>query len=315
MEYTDKYYISSLLYKRKPDAHKGDFGKVLICAGSPGMAGAAILCGRAALKSGAGLVQFLLPDLNSPLLPILQISVPEATCVPERSLFVSEKDHPSSSEADAAPGLDFSGYTAISCGSGLGKSRGACRILCQLLNSYAGPLILDADALNLISESPELKEALLRSAAQIIITPHIGEARRLLHTDDRISTQDSRVEAACKLAQSYRCIAVLKGAGTLTARQEPASPGESAPAFRVFQNTTGNPGMATAGSGDCLAGLITSLAAQGYSPMDAARIGVYIHGMAGDMAAQELSEMGVTASDIVHYIPQALKHSLRTDIP
>ena len=292
--YTDQEYIRRILYRRKTDAHKGDFGKILIFAGSAGMAGAAILCGRAALKSGVGLAQFLLPDFDSPLLPILQISVPEATCVSaENSKTLSRLDS----------------YTAIACGSGLGNSETSRRILTHILQNYAGTLLLDADALNMIAGSEELTRITKACKATVIITPHIGEARRLLHTDAPIADPESRRRAVCELARKYDCIAVLKGAGTLVARQT-ETPSPDAPdnaSFLIFQNTTGNPGMATAGSGDSLAGLITSLAAQGYAPVDAARTGVYIHGKAGDLAAVELGEMGMTASDIVNFIPYALK--------
>ena len=339
-------YISKTLFRRKEDAHKGDFGRVLIYAGSPGMAGAAVLCGRAALKSGAGLVQFLLPDLSSVLLPILQISVPEATCVPLEALagplYRAAEEEPTDKNSKATEKAiigknnqtveadrvrdnsrfedmirkaDFSGYTAIACGSGLGKSEMACRILFRILESYTGTLVLDADALNMIAESEKLEKAVRSSAAAIILTPHIGEARRLLHTEDKISGEESRKEAVCRLAARYQCIAVLKGAGTLVAQASCSNSSQNVsnllaeePEFQIFQNTTGNPGMATAGSGDALAGLITSLAAQGYTPLDAARMGVFIHGRAGDKAAEKLGEMGMTSSDIVCYIPYALKN-------
>jgi len=294
--YTDQEYIRHILFRRKPDAHKGDFGKILIFAGSVGMAGAAILCGRAALKSGAGLVQYLLPGFDSPLLPILQISVPEATCV---------------SAENSEPLSCLDSYTAIACGSGLGKSETSRRILTRILETYEGTLLLDADALNMIAESKELTQMTRSCRASVIITPHIGEARRLLHTDAPIADPESRRSAVCRLAREYDCIAILKGAGTLVAQQteEPSGEDPDSPSFRIFRNTTGNPGMATAGSGDSLAGLITSLAAQGYAPLDAARTGVYMHGKAGDLAAADLGEMGMTASDIVNFIPLALKTS------
>jgi len=280
--FTTHEYLKQVLKKRDVDAHKGDFGKVLIYAGSCGMAGAAVLCGRAALKSGAGLVQFLVPDFKEPLLSILQISVPEATCIPAF-------DHPTA-------------YTAIACGSGLGQSSAARAMLERILTTYEGTLLLDADALNMIAGSDELAEMTRTCRACVIITPHIGEARRLLHTTDPIKDPESRQKAVFELSCQYRCIAVLKGAGTLVAQADT----QDVP-FPIYQNTTGNPGMATAGSGDSLAGLITSLAAQGYAPLDAARMGVYIHGKAGDLAAEELGEMGLTSSDIVSCIPAAIR--------
>ena len=254
------------------------------------MAGAAILCGRSAIKSGAGLVQFLLPSMDSPLLPILQISVPEATCIT-----------PASCHLDS--------FTSIACGSGLGQSSKACRLLTWILDSYKGILILDADALNMTASRKELAEKVRSSEARIIMTPHIGEARRLLHTDARIAGPDARAQAVCELAEQYHCIAVLKGAGTLVCDGSAANPLNDH-IFHIYQNTTGNPGMATGGSGDSLTGLTAAFAAQGYAPVDAARAGVYIHGLAGDLAARELGEMGMTAADLVQYLPYALKQFL-----
>lgn len=294
--FTTDEYIKNTLKRRDREAHKGDFGRILIYAGSAGMAGAAVLCGRSALKSGAGLVQYLLEDLSSPLLPVLQTCVPEATCIPMSSA------------------LKLSAYSAVIAGSGLGKSPGALKILTFLIETYTGVLVLDADALNMISCSEDLADKVRSCRAQIIITPHIGEAKRLLHISDAISGSESRIRAACSLAEHYRCISVLKGSGTLVcAVKQPAGSvcsGNSDTdilSFCIYQNTTGNPGMATAGSGDSLAGLIGSLAAQGYPAVDAARMGVFIHGKAGDLAAEELGEMGLTSSDIVSYIPYALR--------
>ena len=282
MRFTDDAYIKETIFRRDRAAHKGDFGKVLIFAGSVGMAGAAVLNGRAALKSGAGLVQYLLPDFDSPLLPILQTSVPEATCI------------------KLSPQLRFSDYSAISAGSGIGQTPEALTILTDIIDTYTGTLLLDADALNLIAAGGQLAAKVRSANAQIIITPHIGEARRLLHSTDPISTDAEREAAALKLVELYNCTAVLKGAGTLVAAKESGY-------INIYQNTTGNPGMATAGSGDSLAGIIASLSGQGYSPRNAARTGVFIHGKAGDLAAEELGEMGVTASDIITFIPAALK--------
>ena len=282
MKLIDEKYINETIFRREHTAHKGDFGKILIFAGSVGMAGAAVLSGRAALKSGAGLVQYLLPGFDTPLLPILQTSVPEATCV------------------KMSPQLKLSGYSAISAGSGLGQTLKALTILTDILETYTGTLVLDADALNLISSNDHLADIVRSASAQIIITPHIGEAKRLLHTTDAISIDTERESAARKLAEMYNCTAILKGAGTLTAVHENGQ-------ISIYQNTTGNPGMATAGSGDCLAGIIASLAGQGYCPSDAARSGVFIHGKAGDLAAEEFGEMSVTSSDIVSFIPYAIK--------
>lgn len=278
MNYVDENYVKSIFKERTDDAHKGNFGKVLIFAGSVGMAGAAILCGKAALQSGAGLVQFLLPDPSDPIYPILQTAVPEATCV-----FYKE-------------GMDFSSYTSIAAGSGLGKSAERLGILKDIITRYGNVLVLDADALNLISEDEVLKDAVINSKAQIIITPHIGEAKRLLHTCEGIKGITARKAAVSSLAEMYNCIAILKGAGTLVCCKND-----------IYQNTTGNPGMATAGSGDTLTGIIASLVGQGYTPFEAACLGVYFHGKAGDLAAKNISQMGLTAGDIAHYVPYSFK--------
>lgn len=248
------------------------------------MAGAAILCGKAALKSGAGLVQYLLPSFNTPLLTILQISVPEATCI------------------EFTDNIDLSQYQSVITGCGLGKSKEAGVILSYILNNYSGILVSDADALNMISENQNIFEFFVQSQAAKIITPHIGEAKRLLHTCEGFSGLESRKWAACSLAEKYNAVTVLKGAGSLVAEYCP----DRSPSFNIFQNTSGNPGMATGGSGDSLAGIIGSLAAQGYRPLDAARMGVFLHGKSGDLAALDLSEPGLTSSDIVNYIPAAI---------
>ena len=277
MKFTDDAYIRETIYKRKEDAHKGDFGKVLLYAGSPGMAGAAILCGTAALRTGSGLVRFLMTKTRKEIQPILQTAVWEATCIDEER-------------------ADLAEYQAIAAGCGLGESEEAAGILAELLSSYAGTLVLDADALNLLAHREELGSAAASFAGTLILTPHVGEAKRLLQTECEIRTLNQREEAVRALAEKYRCIAILKGAGTLIAAQE-----------EVYQNTTGNPGMATGGAGDVLTGVIASLAGQGYAPLDAARMGVFLHGKAGDLAAQELGEMSVTARDIIRKIPDALK--------
>lgn len=277
MKFTDDTYIRETIYKRKEDAHKGDFGKVLIYAGSPGMAGAALLCGTAALRTGSGLVRYLMTPLRKEILPILQTGLWEATCL------------------DSAD-VNFADYQAIAAGCGLGESDEAALMLTSILTSYTGVLVLDADALNLLSHRKEISALAASYPGTLILTPHIGEAKRLLQTNEEIKTLSQRQDAVFALTEKYHCIAVLKGAGTLVAEKED-----------VYENTTGNPGMATGGSGDVLTGVIASLAGQGYAPLDAARMGVFIHGKAGDLASQELGEMSVIARDIIRKIPDALK--------
>lgn len=282
----DSSFVGAKLKKRDRDAHKGNFGKVLVFAGSVGMAGAGILCARAALRSGAGLVRILMDSPDSPLYQIFQTSVPEATCVFYRDIKNSENR------------IDFNEYDSIAAGPGLGKSDSVKQVLEEIICSYNGTLVLDADALNIISADEKLAEAVRVSGAKIIMTPHIGEARRLLGDESvRIKTGEERECAVTKLSRKYSCTAVLKGAGTLIAGdfQE------------IYINTTGNPGMATGGSGDVLAGIIASLAGQKYSPEDAACIGTFIHGLAGDLAAEKLGEVSMLSSDIELFIAEAFK--------
>ncbi len=290
MLYTDDTYIQKTLFKREKNTHKGDYGRVLVFAGSPGMAGAATLTGHTAVKSGAGLVSFLLPDLTDPIYPILQVSSPECTCV------------------EYSENFDLSVYDVIAAGPGLGASDDRLFILNTIIENYEGTLVLDADALNAVSKYPALADSLAESCANVIITPHPGEADRLLRLDpDLESLRLSKDRAAIvkELAKMFNCTAVLKGAGTLVCGNTAASV-FSDEIYDVFENITGNPGMATAGAGDVLCGLIASLAAQGYAPLDAARIGVYIHGAAGDKAAKLIGEMGLAASDIFGFIPLIL---------
>lgn len=286
MKYTGGNYIQETITRRLPDSHKGDFGKVLICAGSPGMAGAAILCGKAALKSGAGLVRFLLPSMDDPIYPIVQTAVPEATCVAYM------------------PGMDFSEYTSIAAGSGLGSDSSRLGMLSRIIENYKGVLVLDADALNLISANSHLTSLVRESEAKIILTPHGGEAKRLLGVKPgevfSIAHSHARETVASSLVEKFNCLTVLKGAHTIVAEPD----GEH---INMYENTTGNPGMSTAGSGDVLTGVIASIAGQKYAPVDVARVGVFIHGMAGDLAAQDKGEMGLTAGDIAENIPYALK--------
>lgn len=262
---------------RKADSHKGNYGKILLVAGSVGMAGAAVLAARGAYSAGAGIVFCALPD---PIYPILQISVPEAVCIP--------KDHPLPA---------FETYDAIIIGPGLGTHRTNAELIEEALKSYKGPLVLDADGLNCIVKY-EMEQALKRTKAKVVITPHPGEAKRLLSGLD----ETDRVATAVSLASIFGVTAVLKGYETLVAAMTTEQ------SCHVQKNLTGNPGMATAGSGDVLAGVIGAFLGMGMSPVDAASTGVYIHGAAGDLAAMELGEYGMMASDICAFVPYAIRN-------
>ncbi len=282
MEIIGSRQIKECFPERKRDAHKGDFGRVLIFAGSVGMAGAAVLAGRAAVRSGAGLVRFLLPSFDDSIYPILQTAVPVATCVSLKK------------------NADFNEYDAIAAGSGLGDDEERIALLKRLAESYEGKLVLDADALNAISRGDISEELIRCSKADIVLTPHVGEARRLLGDNLPIKTEEERIEAAKALAEKYNCTVLLKGAGTLIC----------APSKELIKNESGNPGMAAGGSGDVLSGIIAAFAGQGLSAFDAAACGAYIHGSAGDLAAEFVGEICMNAEDLIGFLPLAFKKAL-----
>lgn len=337
--------VQNIIGRRNKEIHKGDCGRIMIAAGSEGMAGAAILAARSALRAGSGLVRTAIPK---GLFPIVQVGVPEATCI-ERRL----------------PIQNLADFDAVCAGPGLGEGKESIDFVKELLISYEKALIVDADGLNIIAHCGLFD--LLRRRADLypertILTPHMGEARRLLEAEDPACTEAPAAPAisaasgagpaasaatrggiAAALVRKTRAIIVLKGAGTLVAAE----------GRQTYTNTTGNPGMATAGSGDVLSGIITGLAGQrsrigtdlapdnsaGAAPradlapdgtaapgtevsarqaakparigaFEAALAGVYIHGLAGDLAARELGEYGVTAGDLALYTAYAMKKIL-----
>ena len=263
----DANYVKPLLHKRDKDSHKGTYGHALLIAGSTGKTGAALLASESCLRSGVGLLTTHLP--KSAMLP-LQIYLPEAM------ISVDESDCCFSQVPDLQP------YNAIGVGPGLGKATETVMALKKLLKEVDKPLVLDADALNIISENKELLSILPENT---IITPHVKEFERLF---GECKDKEQRVELQRVMAQKYKIIIVLKGADTTT----------MLPDGRCYINSTGNPGMATAGSGDVLTGIILSLLAQRYTPEQAAIIGVFMHGMAGDKAALRLGMESMIASDI-----------------
>jgi NAD(P)H-hydrate epimerase len=273
METITQKYVKQLLKKRARNTHKGNYGRVLIIAGSPGMAGAAALSATAALRSGAGLVSV---SIDERLFPIVQTCVPCATCAERmKSLDTLER------------------WDAAVIGPGIGTDADAEKTVSYVLDAYAGPLILDADALNIVSAWGSDARF---SKPNIILTPHSGEAARLLGVKTSDVDADRKGTVAA-LTERFGGVAVLKGNETLV-----ASPGED-----VYVNPTGNPGMATGGSGDVLSGVIASFAGQGFSILDAALAGVYIHGLAGDIGAEEIGEYGLIASDIANALPRAIQ--------
>lgn len=268
------------LNPRKKFSHKGTYGHGLLIAGKYGMAGAAILSSRSALRMGIGLLSTHIP---SQIYNILQTSVPEA-------IIDIDKNQACFSEIP-----DISHYSAIGIGPGLGTSEESYLAFKDLLRhcNASTPMVVDADALNIIGLHKELLEQL---PANTIITPHPKEFDRIC------GNSKNAYERLCKgieLAQKYQIIVVIKGANSSIIY----------PDKKVVFNCTGNPGMATAGSGDVLTGIILSLLAQHYPAEKAAQIGVYLHGLAGDIAAEELSEESVIASDLIDYLPKAIKRT------
>jgi ADP-dependent NAD(P)H-hydrate dehydratase / NAD(P)H-hydrate epimerase len=269
--YTDENTIKGWIKKRKRFSHKGTYGKSLIIGGSDGMMGAVVLAAKACLKAGTGLCKTHIPEGGY---EILQISVPENVVLTD----------PSFNAITRMP--DLKPYNAIGVGPGLSESEETKRALCELFKTAAIPLVIDAGALNLIASDKTLFNHI---PAHSILTPHPKEFERLTGParDDF-----HRLNLAKELAIKINCFIVLKGAFTVVCT----------PGGEFHFNSTGNPGMAKAGSGDVLTGIITSLLSQGYEPFKAAVLGVYIHGFAGDCAAQKYGEVSMVASDIIEGI-------------
>lgn len=275
-EYFTLEEAGAILHHRSKFSHKGTYGHALIAGGSEGKTGAAILCTRAALRTGAGLVTAYVPVISR---DVMQAAVPEAMVITgEEENFI----------AGRIPAIRFD---AVGIGPGAGTADSVVSSLKLLLNEYKGPMVWDADALNVLSENKTWLEFL---PPLTILTPHPGEFDRLTqkHTSgvDRLKTQKH-------FAQRYNVIVVLKGAHTSIAF----------PDGSVTFNSSGNPGMATGGSGDVLTGIITALLAQGYNRSQSAMLGVYIHGLAGDIAASVNGQEGMIAGDIVDHIGGAIR--------
>lgn len=272
-----------LLHSRDRFSDKHDYGHALLIGGRYGMVGAPVLAAQAALRSGIGLISVHAPRCANIM---LQTAVPEA-------LFEPDNDDLECSGIALKPR-----YNAIGIGVGMGHSAKPSACLRSLLTDLQLPAVFDADALNILAGHKDLIDLL---PAGTIITPHVIEFERLF--DCVIDTDAHRLQQAVAIACHYRIVIVLKGAYTAII----------SPKGEIYFNTTGNPGMATAGSGDVLTGIITALLAQGYESMEAATLGVYLHGVAGDLAAVEGSEESVTAHDIVANLGKAFKRLKGSD--
>lgn len=272
---TEESDIRAMLRPRDAFWHKGMAGDALLVAGSRGMAGAAVLAARACLRSGVGKVTVHTPACNN---DILQVSVPEA---------IVSLDKDNSIFSEAVPSDDFD---AMGIGPGLRKDEGTAIALISQIRRTQAPIVIDADALNILASHRAWLQQLPKGT---ILTPHPGEFERI--AGSRFNDSFERLARAMELARTIGAFVVLKGHYTAICM----------PDGTVAFNPTGNAGMATAGSGDVLTGIITALLARGYSQHDACLMGVYLHGLAGDLAAKTVGQESLTASDIISHLPAA----------
>jgi NAD(P)H-hydrate epimerase len=272
------------LKPRAINAHKGDFGKVCIIAGSVGMSGAAALAGRSALRAGAGLVRVATPKSVLPIVASIEPSFTTIALAEDGAGRISAKAI--NTILDAVSEND-----AVAFGPGIGISGALQSVLEALLEQEGLRLLIDADGLNNLTK---IKDWPAKLKAKLILTPHPGEMKRLWSALFREPLPSERRQQAAQLAQRTKTIVALKGAGTVVTDGE-----------KVYINKTGNPGMATAGSGDVLTGVITALMGQGLSNFDAAVLGVYIHGLAGDIAAEKIGQVSLMATDIIGTLGKA----------
>ena len=272
--YTMESDVLNLLHSRKTFDHKGMFGHGLLVAGSAGKTGAAVLGAKAALRAGIGLLTCHVPQSGR---SVMNTAVPEA-------MISSDKSDEIISEVDLS-----ADYTAAGIGPGIGTDNQTKKAVHKLLNAFRKPVVIDADALNILAENREWYSLLHRGA---ILTPHPKEFERLV---GKCGSGYERLNRQIEFSKEHSCTVVLKGAFTSV----------STPDGNVYFNSTGNPGMATAGSGDVLTGIILSLLAQGYMPEQAAVLGVYLHGLAGDIGAENSGYEALIASDIINSIGPA----------
>jgi NAD(P)H-hydrate epimerase len=286
--------LPTQLLRRAPKSHKGDFGHIFILAGSARLSGAAVLCAEAGLRSGAGLVTLGIPEsLN---LSIIKIKPKEVMTLPLPETRLGS--------------LSLSAYKKIKdfikqidilvIGPGLSRDKSTQRLVRRLITQIDKPLLIDADGLNaLVGHLKKIKNPrhkFWREKSNLIFTPHSGEMARLLGTNvDKV--QGNRKAIAQRFAKDYKVTVVLKGHNTIVADYK----------NNVYINQTGNPGMATAGSGDVLTGMIGAFLGQGLNAFLAAKYAVYLHGLAGDLAAKEKTQISMIASNIIDKIPEAIK--------
>lgn len=281
-ERTSHSLVKSLLPVRPRWAHKGDFGKVLLLCGSKGLAGAAMLAAKAALRTGSGLVYLGVPEA---IYPVAAGSCASAVVFP----LPTDNDGRFSLKAAEEIEKRLADMDAVLFGCGVGQSEGLETLLAWLLSSCRVPLVLDADGINLLARHMDV---LRGSKCPVILTPHDGEFSRL---GGDPKARDRTLEART-FAEKTKTVLLLKGHRTIVTDGR-----------NVYRNTTGNPGMATGGSGDVLSGVIVSLLGQHVMPLEAAAAGAWLHGAAGDLAAREIGEYGMIPDDIIDCLPRLLR--------
>ncbi len=274
------------LQTRKHNAHKGDFGKICIIGGSIGFSGAAALAGRSALRAGAGLVRVAVPKSVLPIVASIEPSYTTIALAEDNQGRISKK-----AINQILTAVEENDCLAF--GPGVGVSGDLQQILYTLIAQQEKPTVIDADGLNNLAKITDWPQ---KRKAKLILTPHPGEMKRLWAGLFREPQPSERQTQAVQLAARSGTIVALKGAGTVVTDGE-----------KVYINKTGNPGMASAGSGDVLTGCIAALSGQGLSCLDAAILGVYIHGLAGDIAAENKGQISLIATDIIDALPQAFQ--------
>jgi ADP-dependent NAD(P)H-hydrate dehydratase len=272
---------------RQADSHKGDFGRVCIIAGSTGFSGAAAIAGKAALRAGSGLVRLAIPKS---ILPIVAAIEPCYTTIP----LADDSTGKISSKAIDTVLKAVEDNDVVAFGPGVGVSAGVKAVLENLLRLEGIRLVIDADGLNNLAA---LKNWPALCKANLILTPHPGEMKRLWSGLLRTSMPADRQAIAVEFSKAAKnAVIVLKGSGTVVTDAE-----------KIYVNTTGNPGMASAGAGDVLTGVIAALCGQGLAHFDASILAVYIHGLAADLAAKDKGQISLIATDIIDYLPCAFK--------
>ena len=284
MKETDRLLFNKAVFNRPDDSNKGTLGSLLCICGSYGMAGAAIMAGKAALRCGIGLLKIAVPKS---IYPVCATNILESVYYPLEE---------TSNGVISSKNTDFllemcEKSSAVVIGCGLSVCDDTKNLVQSVITNCEKPLVIDADALNCICNKPEILKNL---KAPAIITPHPGEMARLLHSTPK-TVNSNRENTAIDFAKKFGVVTVLKGAGTIIA----------SPDGEVYINHTGNSGMATGGSGDILSGIIGSLLAQGASPINAAAAGVFLHGPIGDLAAEKLGKISMLPTDMIDMIPTA----------